>query len=312
MFKKPPLKDLKSQLTPEQFACTQEGATEAPFQNAYWDLKEDGIYVDVVTGEPLFLSLDKYDSGSGWPSFTRPIRELKLVPDYQLFVPRIEVKSLSGDSHLGHVFEDGPPDQGGKRYCINSAALKFIPLLEMKAQGYGPYLFAFKKLQGWSTATLAGGCFWGMEKLLHDMSPGIIETQVGYTGGNLKLATYEDVRKGDTGHAEAVQVLFDPKQISFKDILFEFFRLHNPTTPNQQGNDKGSQYRSVIFYEDERQKGIAQEVISQVNLSGAWKDEVITELLPLEDFWRAEEDHQKYLEKYPDGYTCHFRRDLKF
>lgn len=313
MYKKPSLDILKTKLTKEQYACTQEGATEAPFKNAYWDLKDDGIYVDVVTGEPLFSSLDKYDSGSGWPSFTKPIQDNNLTykEDRQLSAPRTEVKSKSGDSHLGHVFDDGPKDKGGKRFCINSAALKFIPLDKMKAEGYGPYLFQFKDKKKWQTANLAGGCFWGMEKLLGSLK-GVMETQVGYTGGALTKPTYDDVRTGKTGHAEAVQVLFDPKVVSYEDILLEFFRIHDPTTLNQQGNDKGTQYRSAIFYENTEQKKAAEKIIKRVNDSKDWKKDVVTELKSANAFWRAEADHQKYLEKYPNGYTCHLRRPYKF
>jgi methionine-R-sulfoxide reductase len=138
---------LKKELTPMQYKVTQEGATEQPFKNEYWDNKKPGIYVDVTTGEPLFSSLDKYDSGTGWPSFTRGINDKNLATklDLDLGVPRTEVRSQTGNSHLGHVFDDGPKDKGGKRFCINSAALKFIPVEQMKAAGYGEYLHLFNK-----------------------------------------------------------------------------------------------------------------------------------------------------------------------
>ncbi len=138
---------LKKTLTPMQFKVTQESGTEQPFKNEYWDNKKDGIYVDVTTGEPLFSSLDKYDSGTGWPSFTRGINDenMKTKLDLDLGIPRTEVRSKSGDSHLGHVFDDGPKDKGGKRFCINSASLKFIPLEEMEEKGYGEYVHLFNK-----------------------------------------------------------------------------------------------------------------------------------------------------------------------
>ena len=134
-----------AQLTPEQFAVTQKDATEPAFRNEFWDNHADGIYVDIVSGEPLFSSTDKYDSGSGWPSFTRPIEPAHLVKkeDRSFWSVRTEVRSANGDSHLGHLFDDGPADQGGLRYCINSAALRFVPVSELDAQGYGDYRSLF-------------------------------------------------------------------------------------------------------------------------------------------------------------------------
>lgn len=140
-FEKPNAEELKNKLSDLQYAVTQKDATEAPFNNEYWDNKKAGIYVDVVTGEPLFTSTDKYDSGSGWPSFTKPISKEALVEkeDWKLFVKRVEVRSKKGDSHLGHVFPDGPGPEG-LRYCMNSAAMRFIPKDQMEKEGYGQYI----------------------------------------------------------------------------------------------------------------------------------------------------------------------------
>lgn len=312
-YTKPSKEELKSKLTPEQYKCSQESGTEQPFKNLYWDNKADGIYVDVATGEPLFSSLDKYDSGSGWPSFTKPIEDnhLQFKSDRELLVERTEVRSKSGDSHLGHVFDDGPRDKGGKRFCINSASLNFIPLDKLKEKGYGQFLFQFAEKKGWEVATLAGGCFWGVEELIQKQK-GVIETQVGYTGGDLKAPGYNDVKTGATGHAEAVQILFDPKILKYDDLLLYFFKLHDPTTLNQQGNDKGTQYRSTIFYQSKKQKDSAEKIKHRVDASGAWKKPVVTQIVEAGPFWRAEDYHQKYLNKHPDGYTCHMVRDLKF
>lgn len=309
----PPKEVLKKILTPEQYRCTQEAGTEKPFANSYWDKKDDGIYVDVISGEPLFSSLNKYDSGSGWPSFDRPIEETNMVrrDDKSQGMVRTEVRSKHADSHLGHVFDDGPRETTGLRYCINSASLKFVPIDKMKEQGYGSYLFSFAGKKEWKIATLAGGCFWGVEDLFRKV-PGVIETQTGYSGGDTENATYEIVKKGQSRHAESVQILFDPKKVSYESLLVTFFKLHDPTTLNRQGNDIGTQYRSAIFFMDSEQKKVAESVKARVEKSKQWKKPIVTEITAFKKFWRAESEHQKYLEKKPDGYTCHFMRDLNF
>ena len=159
------------------------------------------------------------------------------------------------------------------------------------------------------TAYLAGGCFWGMEELVRQI-PGVLETEVGYTGGNIPNATYEIVKTGRSGHAESLKVVFNPNQLTYRHLLFEFFRMHNPTTQNQQGNDVGTQYRSAIFYVDDEHKNIAEEVIKTVDTSGEWQAKVITVVVPFGEFYRAEEYHQKYLVKNRGGYTCHYIRRL--
>lgn len=157
-------------------------------------------------------------------------------------------------------------------------------------------------------ATLAGGCFWGVEEILRKIT-GVKETTVGYTGGVIPGPTYPLVKKGDTGHAEAIQVEFDPKQLSYENLLGYFFRLHDPTTLNRQGNDVGTQYRSTIFYHSEEQKKTAEKIKESVNKSGKWKRPVVTKIIPAKPFYPAEEYHQKYLVKNPGGYTCHYLRD---
>lgn len=323
-YKKPSLEELRKKLTPLQYQCTQQEGTERPFQNEYWNNKADGIYVDVVTGEPLFSSKDKYESGTGWPSFTKPLEPANIVTksDKSLMVERTEVRSKHGDSHLGHVFDDGP-GPNGLRFCMNSASLRFIPKEKLEAEGYGQYLKLFTagvkenekvekiKAAKTETAILAGGCFWGVEELIRQQ-PGVIRTEVGYTGGHTENPTYETVKKGTTGHAESILVEFDPAKTSYEALLKYFFTIHDPTTVNQQGNDRGSQYRSVIFYSGEEQKKTAEKVKALVEKNGAWKRPVVTEIVPASKFYSAEDYHQDYLQKNPGGYTCHFARSFKF
>ncbi|NNM79676.1 MAG: peptide-methionine (S)-S-oxide reductase MsrA [Gallionella sp.] len=159
------------------------------------------------------------------------------------------------------------------------------------------------------TAYLAGGCFWGMEELVRQI-PGVIATEVGYCGGNAEKATYEHVKTGTSGHAESLKVVFDASRLSYSHLLFEFFRMHNPTTPNRQGNDIGSQYRSAIFFVDEEQRRLAEHVITSADSSREWKAEIVTEVVPFQAFFRAESYHQRYLVKHPHGYTCHYVRQL--
>ncbi|MEZ5920012.1 MAG: peptide-methionine (S)-S-oxide reductase MsrA [Parvularculaceae bacterium] len=157
------------------------------------------------------------------------------------------------------------------------------------------------------TAILAGGCFWGMEDLFRKL-PGIINTEVGYTGGALTKPEYKDVKSGATGHAESIRITYDPAKTSYRDILEFFFQIHDPTTIDRQGNDVGSQYRSAIFYLDDAQKSEANAVIAAVEASGKWPGKVVTKIEPAGEWWDAEDFHQDYLERYPQGYTCHFIR----
>ena len=152
-------------------------------------------------------------------------------------------------------------------------------------------------------AVLAGGCFWGMEDLFRNQ-PGVISTRVGYTGGEVPNATY----RNHGTHAEAIEIIFDPAKTTYRNLLEFFFQIHDPTTKNRQGNDRGLSYRSAIFYTTEEQRQIAEDTIADADASGIWPGKVVTEVVPASDFWEAEPEHQDYLERYPDGYTCHFIR----
>jgi len=284
-------------LTDIQKYVTQENGTEPPFKNEYWNNHEEGIYVDVVSGEVLFSSLDKFDSGSGWPSFTKPLVASNVIENKDLTygMKRIEVRSSEGNSHLGHVFDDGPKDKGGLRYCINSASLKFIPKDKLAEEGYGEYLKLFDK-KSEESIVFAGGCFWGVEAVFEHVK-GVKEAVSGYAGGDKETADYEIVSRGESGHAESVRVTYDPKEVSLDKLLEIFFNIaHDPAQLNRQGSDVGTQYRSAIFTADEAQENVVKSYIENLKKSRS----IVTEVNNLEEFYPAEAYHQDYAKAHPN------------
>ncbi len=301
--------ELRKLLTPEQYKVVRQNGTEAPFANAYWDNKRPGIYVDVVSGEPLFSSTEKFDSGTGWPSFTSPLAKEHVVEktDGSHGMARVEVRSQKADSHLGHVFDDGP-GPSGLRYCINSASLRFVPAENLQKEGYGQYAHLFEgrglAKAATETAVFGGGCFWGVEELFRRVK-GVQATSAGYMGGRLKNPSYEDVCTDRTGHAEVVRVQFDPEVVSYEQLLDVFWQIHDPTTPNRQGPDVGSQYRSVVFAASTAQERAAKEAKQKLQASGKFKKPIVTEIAPAQTFYPAEDYHQQYFAKRGIEPSCH-------
>jgi peptide methionine sulfoxide reductase msrA/msrB len=247
---------------------------------------------------PLFFSEMKYEHGTGWPSFTTPVDEKNIAyrDDYSLLAKRIEVRCSNCGAHLGHVFDDGPGPTF-LHYCVNSAALDFKP--EAPARPAGPGEEAAKT----ETATFAAGCFWGVEYKMGKL-PGVVSTMVGYTGGKTVDPTYEEVCSDRTGHAEAVQLTFDPARSSYADLVRHFFSIHDPTQVNRQGPDQGSQYRSAIFYHSEEQKKCAE--VSKARAAKLFEDPIVTQIVPLTRFYPAENYHQDYYRSNPHAPYCLF------
>ncbi|MGD2246614.1 MAG: bifunctional methionine sulfoxide reductase B/A protein [Candidatus Aminicenantes bacterium] len=292
-------KEWKEILTPEQYRVLRKSGTERPFTGKYNLHFENGMYACAACGNPLFSSETKYDHGCGWPSFTSAAEKgsVEFYDDFSFGKKRIEVRCTACGSHLGHVFDDGPAPTH-TRFCINSVALNFQPSgseTESVNQYQAPSTDKEKSNQK-EIATFAAGCFWGVEHKFRQIE-GVLSTRVGYTGGEVKNPTYRLVCTGKTGHAESVEMTFDPSRVTYKDLLENFFRLHDPTQVNRQGPDVGTQYRSVIFYHTPEQKNAAKKFIKELENSKRFRKPITTQVVPVEEFYEAEDYHQQYYEK---------------
>jgi peptide methionine sulfoxide reductase msrA/msrB len=268
-------------LTKEEERVIIYKGTEAPFSGKYYDFKGEGTYVCRNCGAPLYRSSDKFDSGCGWPSFDDEIPgAVRRIPDKDGV--RTEIVCAKCGAHLGHVFTGEMFTEKNTRHCVNSISLEFVPA-------------------NIKYAIFAGGCFWGVEYLM-EQQKGVLSVVSGYTGGHTANPTYEEVCSKTTGHAEAVKIEYDPSQVSYETLAKLFFEIHDPTQLDRQGPDVGDQYRSEIFYGDDKEKAVADKLIKILKSKGY---NVVTKVTPAGEFYPAETYHQDYYQKKGTKPYCH-------
>jgi peptide methionine sulfoxide reductase msrA/msrB len=296
----------RKRLTPEQYRIARGKNTERAFCGRLLNNKKPGMYVCVCCNLPLFESETKFESGTGWPSFVQPVAKenIREEADAGHGMIRTEILCRRCGAHLGHVFDDGPPPTG-RRYCLNSESLRFVVADQLKtiAEPKPDASSASDSAVGSPSraeAVFAGGCFWCVEAVFRQLD-GVLDVTSGYAGGTAETADYETVSTGRTGHAEAVKIVYDPRKISYETLLKVHFATHDPTTLNRQGNDFGTQYRSVIFYADQQQKELAEAMIADLRDAKVYRRPIVTRLEPLTAFYPAEAGHQNYV-------ACHLQQ----
>jgi len=281
-----------NKLTEEEAFVILSKGTELPFSGKYYTTTEDGIYLCKRCDAPLYRSDDKFDAHCGWPSFDDEI-EGAINKTTDADGRRTEITCSNCGAHLGHIFMGENFTEKNTRHCVNSISLNFKAL--------NPDLASTETDKKTDTAIFAGGCFWGMEYYFENKK-GVLSTQVGYIGGHIDNPTYEQVCSHQSGHIEALEVVFNPSEISFEDLTKLFFEIHDPTQVNRQGPDIGEQYKSAIFYRNEAQKETSEQLINILKSKGL---NVVTELIPATKFWPAEDYHQNYYQKNGHRPYCH-------
>jgi len=272
-------------LTPTVLAVIRDKGTERPFSGEYDDFGESGTYLCRQCGLALFRSQTKFHSGCGWPSFDQELpRAISTQTDADGM--RTEIVCARCKAHLGHVFRGEGFTQTNTRHCVNSLSLDFVADLNVKDT---------------EEAIFAAGCFWGVEYYFKRL-PGVVKTEVGYTGGMVANPSYREICAGNTGHYEAIRVLYDPTQINYESIAKYFFEIHDPTQRDGQGPDRAEQYLSVAFYYTPEQKQILENLMALLEEKQL---KIATRVLPVSTFWRAEEDHQDYYRKMHKEPYCH-------
>jgi peptide methionine sulfoxide reductase msrA/msrB len=275
-------------LTPEEQKIMIDKGTEAPNSGKYVSFHQSGMFVCRRCDADLFRSTYKFDSDCGWPSFDDTVLgAIESKPDAD--GRRTEITCVRCGAHLGHVFLNENLTPKNTRYCVNSVSMQFVPKQGDKTAP--------------ATAIFGGGCFWCTEADFK-MIKGVISVMPGYAGGNVKNPGYEEVSTGLTGHAEVVEIEYDPHVIAYEGLLEVFFAIHDPTTLNRQGNDVGTQYRSIILYLDDLQKEIADNFIERLKDRKIYDNPIVTEVKPLSEFYTAEEYHRDYFAKNPDAAYC--------